>query len=162
MNKTINKTILSIIGILILAVLVLGCQKASEKATGLSIEKQIEAESGQDVDVDINGNQMTMKTDDGTVKVETNMVGEDDWCPEGGEWKMAAQTDDGNVNAQWKIDKIVASGEYKGLCHVVYATQTPNGEMKMDYWFDESKENGFYEIDMNGKKMKYDLEGNMV
>lgn len=98
---------------------------------------------------------MIYETDDGKVEIETNMkdVQEGDWCPAGGEWKMTATGQD-MTEANWKIDKLITSGEYAGLCHVIYTVQTPEKEIKMDYWFDETGENGYYEMEMNGQKVK--------
>ncbi|MBU0535701.1 MAG: hypothetical protein KKE20_01955 [Nanoarchaeota archaeon] len=143
--------------ILVLLVFLAGCQSAAEKNTEMKAEAQINAETGQDVDVDIDssGGKMIYETDDGKVEIETNMkdVQEGDWCPAGGEWKMTATGQD-MTEANWKIDKLITSGEYAGLCHVIYTVQTPEKEIKMDYWFDETGENGYYEMEMNGQKVK--------
>jgi hypothetical protein len=56
--------------------------------------------------------------------------------------------------ASWKIDKLETSGEYKGLCHVIYTMTGADEDIRMDYWFDESGENGYYEMKMNGQTVK--------
>ncbi|MBD3314106.1 hypothetical protein GF345_06700 [Candidatus Woesearchaeota archaeon] len=153
MNKAIT-----LICVVTLAILIAGCQSAGDKTGDTEMESGSESDTGQDADGDIDSSsgEMTIDTDDGSVEINTNMqdVEEGDWCPEGGEWTMAASETEGDSSAEWKIDRIITSGEYEGLCHVIYTAQTPEGEMKMDYYFDESGENGYVEMDMNGQTVK--------
>lgn len=82
-----------------------------------------------------------------------------DWCQTGANWKMTAAGEE-QAQAAWVIDKLETSGEYKGLCHVVYTVKESGGEeIYMDYWFDESGENGFVEMDINGQKIKQEWHG---
>jgi uncharacterized protein YceK len=102
----------------------------------------------------------TVETDEG--KQTTTVTGEegaDSWCPEGGNWQMESTGAEGDASATWKIDKLETSGEYKGLCHVIYTVDGPDGKMVMDYWFDESGENGYYEMEINGQKIKQEWHG---
>ncbi len=102
-----------------------------------------------------NGVTSTIETNDGQqTTTVTGNAGDDGWCPEGGNWQMQSEGTQGSSEAEWKIDKLETSGEYSGLCHVIYTAKTPQGDIKMDYWFDESGENGYYEMDMNGQKIK--------
>ncbi|MEE8402105.1 MAG: hypothetical protein V3R86_08145 [Candidatus Hydrothermarchaeaceae archaeon] len=101
-----------------------------------------------------------VRTDEGTVKI-TGTAGEnpDDWCPEGGNWGMKSTGMEEDVSATWKIDRLVKSGKYSGLCHVIYTMKTSEGDTKIDYWFDESGENGFIEMDLNGQKISQEWHG---
>lgn len=94
-----------------------------------------------------------IKTDKGTVKI-TGTAGESsDWCHEGGDWEMTSTGMEGDMSATWKIDKLETSGKYAGLCHVIYTVTSPEGDTRMDYWLDESGENGYIEIEMGGQKI---------
>ncbi|GBE56990.1 hypothetical protein BMS3Bbin16_01205 [archaeon BMS3Bbin16] len=103
-----------------------------------------------------------IETEDGeqTVVITGSMMGNtDDWCPEGGNWDMKSTGVGGTATANMKIDKLVTTGKYAGLCHVVYTTKSPEGEMQIDYWFDESGKHGFYEMDINGQKISQEWTG---
>ena len=102
----------------------------------------------------------TTETEEGeqTVKV-TGTAGAETWCPVGGNWNMESTGVEGQTTATWKIDKLETAGKYAGLCHVVYTAKTPEGETKIDYWFDESGENGYYEMDINGQKISQEWHG---
>lgn len=98
-----------------------------------------------------------IETDEGTVKI-TGTAGDDsDWCPTGGSWEMTATGMD--TSASWKIDKLETSGKYAGLCHVIYTAEGPEGETRMDYYFDESGEHGYFEMEMNGQKISQEWHG---
>ncbi|MEE8167739.1 MAG: hypothetical protein V3T58_02560 [Candidatus Hydrothermarchaeales archaeon] len=100
-----------------------------------------------------------VKTDEGTIEI-TGTAGEtSDWCSEGGDWTMKSTGVEGAVTATWKIDKLEKSGKYAGLCHVIYTTKTSEGEIKIDYWFDESGKNGFVEMDIQGQKISQEWHG---
>ncbi len=104
--------------------------------------------------------EQTFESDAGTETVKvTSKAGKDDWCPEGGDWDMKSTGVGGTATASMKIDKLVTSGKYAGLCHVVYTAKSPDGEMKIDYWFDESGNRGFYEMDINGQKISQEWTG---
>lgn len=57
----------------------LGCNKIAEKTGEAAVEKMVEAQSGGDVDVDIDGGKVTFKDEDGTV---TSVAGEGAKIPE--------------------------------------------------------------------------------
>jgi hypothetical protein len=97
-----------------------------------------------------------IKTSDGTVKI-TGDAGSDSWCPEGGNWEMTSTSMD--ASATWKIDKLVTSGKYAGLCHVIYTAKGPEEVSKIDYYFDESGKNGYIEMEINGQKMSQEWHG---
>jgi major membrane immunogen (membrane-anchored lipoprotein) len=103
-----------------------------------------------------------VETEEGeqTVKI-TGTAGEkaDEWCPEGGDWSLQGTGAGGEVTATWKVDKLITNGKYAGLCHVIYTAKNPEGEIKADYWFDESGERGFYEMNLNGQKITQELRG---
>ncbi len=134
-----------------------GCEKAAEK----QMEAKIEAETGGNADVDINKGDMTIKTDEGTVEV-TGIEGATpgDWCKEGAEWKFtSAETAQQDVSAKWII-KGMGSGEYSGLCHVVYTMQSSQGTVDMDYYFAKDGKSGYAVIKLpNGQTMKQEWKG---
>jgi len=101
-----------------------------------------------------------IETDSGEQKVVVSGSAEQGgWCPAGGNWNMQATGSEGDTTASWKIDKLETSGKYAGLCHVVYKATTPQGEVLMDYWFDESGKNGYYEMNVNGQKISQEYHG---
>lgn len=102
----------------------------------------------------------TVKTDEGDqTTTVTGTEGSDSWCPEGGEWKMTSTGAQGDMNAEWEIDKLMTSGKYEGLCHVIYTADTPDGKMTMDYYFSEDGESGYFIMDMNGQKIEQEWSG---
>lgn len=103
----------------------------------------------------------TVNTDDGeqTTTVTTTKTGADEWCPEGGEWAMTSTGAQGDMNAEWKIDKLVSSGKYAGLCHVIYTVEGPDGDVSMDYYFSEDGESGYFLMDINGQKIEQEWTG---
>lgn len=152
MNKTI------VLGVVLALIFLAGCQSAADKAAEKNAENQIKAETGGNANVDIDSSEgrMNIETDNGSVEINTNMkdVKEGDWCPEGGEWTMAASGTQGDTSAEWNIDRIMTSGEFAGLCHVVFTTQGPNGEMNVDYYFNENGESGYMVMNQNGQTIK--------
>ncbi len=96
--------------------------------------------------------------DEGEEVVVTGEGGVGEWCQAGANWEMTATGED-EAQASWIIDKLETSGEYEGLCHVVYTVTEDGEEMRMDYWFDESGENGYVEIDVGGQKIKQEWHG---
>ena len=108
----------------------------------------------------------TTTTTDGTTAVTTTTTTEEgetitttvtgtegtgEWCPEGGDWTMTVTGTETTGEATWKVDKLITEGEYAGLCHVVYTATTPEGEMTMDYYFNEDGTEGYYEMEVNGQ-----------
>ena len=125
--------LLGIMAMLLLA----GCQS--------SVTGQVTADTKDTV-------HQTIETDNGTVQISATEGQNDSWCQTGAQWSMNAPSQ--GQDAQWTIDKLETSGEYKGLCHVIYTANTPDGKMRMDYYFDESGDNGYYEMNIGGKTIK--------
>lgn len=90
--------------------------------------------------------EQTVETEDGDVKIETTTTG-DDWCSPGSNW----QTTSTDGSASWVVDELVTSGKYAGYCHVIYTSNADGEEVRMDYWFDESGDNGYVEMEVNGQ-----------
>ena len=96
----------------------------------------------------------TTTTDGETVTTTVSGTeGADSWCPEGGDWNVKVEGVEGAGEASWKIDKLITSGEYEGLCHVIYTATGPQGDVKMDYYFSEDGKSGYYEMEVNGQKI---------
>lgn len=146
------KKIYLFISLLLLIVLLVGCQKAAEKAAEEAMEEQIKAETGGEAEVNIEGDSMTIETDEGTIEVKG--VEGDDWCMEGTEWTFTSNAPEADANAQWIIKGLVSSGEYTGLCHVEYTIDIDGQVTTMDYYFEEDGENGYFEMEINGQKIK--------
>jgi hypothetical protein len=134
------------------------------------IEQTITSEEGDEkiktethVEGDTTTFVQTVETEEGTQTHEvTSVAGADSWCQEGGEWHMTStgapiQGEVGTANA--RIKKIVTSGRYRGLCHVIYEAKTTEGKMKVDYYFDESGKNGYMVMDIGGQKMEQEWHG---
>jgi len=105
--------------------------------------------------------QVTIVTEEGGEEVTiTAEAGAEGWCEAGANWEMTATGAEGGTEATWVIEGLVTSGEYAGLCHVIYTVTDPSGEvMHMDYWFDESGESGYFEMDVGGQKFKQEWHG---
>jgi len=104
---------------------VAGCNKIAEKAGEAAVEKMIEAETGGDVDMDIDGGKVTFKDEDGTV---TSVVGEGAKMPEN--WPAALpQYPGSNVEMAHSV-----SGEH-GEAWTVYMT-TPDEPAKVAEFYD--------------------------
>lgn len=101
----------------------------------------------------------TITSEQGDVEIETSGLDSDEWCQAGAEWKMTSTMDQGPASAQWIIEGLVTSGEYAGLCHVIYTADTPEGETRMDYYFSEDGESGYFEMEMNGQTIKQEWNG---
>ena len=145
------KKILIICFLLTFLLFVIGCQKVAEEA----MEAQIESETGQDAEVDIGKGKMTVETPEGTIEIEGSDVNSDEWCQEGAEWKFTSTTPQaGGVNAQWTINGLIETGEFAGLCHVEYTAESSEGDAKMDYYFSEDGESGYFEMEVNDQKIK--------
>ena len=77
-----------------------------------------------------------------------------DWCPSGDEWNFKG-TFPGpteGTDSTWKIDKIMTSGKYAGLCHVFYSGNVEGNKISIDFYFTEDN-TGFWEIDVQGQKI---------
>ena len=93
----------------------------------------------------------TYETDEGKVTVEGSGFDSDEWCQAGANWKWSGTAPEGDAEATWKIKGLMTSGDYKGLCHVEYRAETPEGDMTMDYYFSEDGESGYVEMNLNGQ-----------
>lgn len=91
---------------------------------------------------------------DGDSKVTVESTGDNSWCPAGGNWKYSGSTEAGMANAEWKVDKLMTSGKYSGLCHVIYTAEGPQGDVNMDYYFSEDGDSGYVVMDVNGQKIE--------
>ena len=89
-------------------------------------------------------------TEEGSEVEVTGTAGTGEWCPEGGDWTATwtATEEAGAGTATWKVDKLMTSGKYAGLCHVIYTATTEQGTTTMDYYFSEDGNSGYYEITM--------------
>ncbi|MBR9683207.1 hypothetical protein GOV03_01585 [Candidatus Woesearchaeota archaeon] len=104
--------------------------------------------------------QVTVVTDEGEKVTVTAGEGADGWCQTGANWEMAAAGADDSTEVSWVIEALETSGDYNGLCHVVYTAKDQNGEvMNINYWFDESGKNGFFEMDVGGQKFTQEYHG---
>ncbi|MFH1682550.1 MAG: hypothetical protein ABIA37_02020 [Candidatus Woesearchaeota archaeon] len=136
-----------LLSVLILGLFLVSCNQVAEK----SMEQQIESQTGADADVDIKGDTTTVTTNKGDTTVTSTVKNADDWCQVGSEWKLAS-TGKETGNAEWKVQGIMNSGEFKGLCHITYRAESNRETMAFDYYVDESGENGYMEMNVNGQK----------
>tara|TARA_Y100000031_G_C8180777_1_gene366351 strand:+ start:24 stop:473 length:450 start_codon:yes stop_codon:yes gene_type:complete len=141
--------------LLVFVVALVGCQNVVEQA----MEKQIEAESGGEAEVDLDEGSIHLETDEGEIDIEYSGTDSKEWCQAGSEWKMSATTEEGNSNAQWIIESLINSGEYSGLCHVIYTAEIPEGDVQMDYYFSEDGKSGYFEMNVNGQVIKNEWHG---
>ncbi len=102
----------------------------------------------------------TFETDEGkqTVKI-TGTEGKEGWCPVGGDWNMESTGLEGVETASWKVIGLETTGKYAGLCHVLYTSKSAEGDVKIDYWFEESGDRGYYEMDVGGQKIAQEFRG---
>ena len=102
----------------------------------------------------------TTTTEDETVTTTvTGTEGVDSWCPEGGDWSMTVEGTETTGESTWKVDKLISGGQFDGLCHVVYTATSPEGDVVIDYYFNEGGTEGFFEMDMNGQKITQEWHG---
>lgn len=155
------RRIFAILALFVVLGFVSGCYSVTEKVTQEQVQKAIEAKAAannEDVEIDGDNKGMTIKTTtedgDAEVTVKSNMKNTGDWCAEGSNWNYQGTSDAGSANAEWKIIGMINSGEYNGLCHVKYTATTPQGDTVMDYYFSEDGKSGYFEMDMNGQKIK--------
>ena len=91
-------------------------------------------------------------TEEGQTTTMTGTEGADSWCPEGGNWQFTSSGVEGQSQGEWKVDKLMTSGKYAGLCHVIFTAEGPEGDMMMmDYYFSEDGESGYFLMEMNGQ-----------
>jgi hypothetical protein len=96
----------------------------------------------------------TTTTEEGEVTTTvTGTEGADSWCPEGGDWSVTVEGAEAVGEATWKIDKLITSGQFEGLCHVVYTATSPQGDVVIDYYFNEDGTEGYFEMEANGEKI---------
>jgi hypothetical protein len=160
MNK-----IVTIVFILLVMVALTGCLAGNSKKTETKIKTddgEVEVKTEIQVDKEATESEIKVETDKGeqtiTIKGTAGEKG-DEWCPEGGDWKMESSGVQGEATASWRVERLETSGKYAGLCHVIYTAQTPEGEMKVEYWFDETGEKGYYEMEVGGQKITQEFNG---
>lgn len=166
-----------IVLILILAIVSIGCQQTAEKPFEKEADTEPEPQKVQEIKSQIKfklGNETKerleiMQKENGDLEVEpveptmealATSSGFAEWCKAGEQWDFETQQAGIDASAQWKIQGIMDSGEYAGLCHVIYTAQTPMGETTMDYYFAEDGETGYFEMKLpNGQVVKQDWHG---
>jgi len=133
------KKILMLVSVIVILLFLVGCGNVAEEV----VETQMEAASGGEVDVEI----------------ESSGLDSGEWCQEGAEWSYTATAPGANANAQWNIEGLVESGQYAGLCHVIYVAEGPGGNTEMNYYFSEDGKSGYFEMDVNGQIIKSEWSG---
>ena len=167
-----------IVLILILAIVSIGCQQTAEKP--FEKETEPEPQKVQEVKSQIKfsvGNETKEKleimakqdSESGDLEIEpveptmealATSSGFAEWCKAGEQWNFETQQAGMDASAQWKIQGIMDSGDYAGLCHVISVTQTPLGDTTIDYYFAEDKESGYFEMKLpNGQVVKQEWHG---
>lgn len=147
-----------LISILLMAFFLVGCaETATEKAMEAKIESESGGEAEVDIDMDSDGGTMKVTTDEGEVEIEASGMDSDEWCKTGAQWKFSSTTQ--QQTGEWKIEGLIGSGDYKGLCHVVYTAQGAQGVARMDYYFSQDGETGYFEMEANGQKIKSEWHG---
>lgn len=123
-------------------------------------EKTVVTDDGTTVTTTQSGKEVkqTITTDEGTIKSE-GTIGKEGWCAEGTDWKWSSDTAQGMGSGTMKVDKIITSGKYEGLCHVVYTWEAEGQSGQWDYYFSEDGESGYYVMDLNGQKIEQEWHG---
>lgn len=109
--------------------------------------------------VDDEGGKITIETsdEDATITIESAEPGTEEegpWCVPGADWQLTAETGEGVAEASWKVVEVVSSGEFAGLCHVLYTSVDEDGEkLEVDYYFNE---------DGNVVRMQARIDGQQV
>lgn len=124
------KTNLVLMSVLVVLLLLAGCQKA---------------------------NTQTIATDGGEIKVTGEAKNTNAWCQAGSEWKTTS-TGEGAGTAKMVIEGIVSSGKYAGYCHVTYDVSTESGSANVDYYFKEDG-SGYQVMNVNGQKFESQWTG---
>ena len=139
-----------IVLILILAIVSIGCQQTAEKP----FEKEAEPEPQKVQEVK---SQIKFSVGNETKEKLEIMAKQDS---ESGDLEIEPVEPTMEASAQWKIQGIMDSGDYAGLCHVISVTQTPLGDTTIDYYFAEDKESGYFEMKLpNGQVVKQEWHG---
>lgn len=149
------------ISLILLVLLLAGCQQTTKKQ-----------DKGQVVQVSKSQIRFNMEnapeTENEEIQIETNVPNTDietveagnDWCKKGTNWNFKSSAPDMDASGEWIVKGLMTSGDYKGLCHVEYKMQTPEGETTMDYYFAENGESGYFEMKMpNGQVVKQEWTG---
>jgi hypothetical protein len=84
----------------------------------------------------------------------TYSTGDSDWCSAGSKWSMDGE----HANADMVIQGIATSGKYAGYCHVVYDMKTSQGDVHIDYYFNEEGA-GYQVMEINGQRTETAWEG---
>ena len=75
------------------------------------------------------------------------------WCQAGSTWEYAMPGEEAN----WEVKGIITSGNYEGLCHVIHTHMAAGKELKTNYYYNEGAETGYYEQEIQGQKMVYEI-----
>jgi len=149
------KKIFLAIALLFVVISLTACGPTTTTTNGGDVETTTKTEDGDTTTVTT-----TTTTEDETITTTvTGTEGVDSWCPEGGDWTVTVEGTETTGEATWKIDKLISGGQFDGLCHVVYTATSPQGDILIDYYFNEDGTEGFFEMDMNGQKITQEWHG---
>ena len=145
------KKILIILAVLLIAIT--GCTEYVEE----TMEQDIEEKTGEDAEVEIEGNSVKITgSDDGTdYEIEASGDG-DEWCDDDAAFNIQA-TGANSGQYIWEVVGIVNSGEYNGLCHMKAYLETPDGTIESDYYVDEEGETVHMQLSSSGMG-DYDID----
>jgi len=130
------KKLILAIALLAVIALIYGCGEKTQ--TGEEYEAEITTEEGH---AEIKGT-----------------AGADEWCAAGTDWESQWAVPGETGMSTLKIEGIVTSGEYKGLCHATWTQTTEEGTAKVDAYFSEDGETAHYKIvNPDGSTFSFDL-----
>jgi hypothetical protein len=78
----------------------------------------------------------------------------DKWC---GESTIKSSGPNGEANIV--IEGVETSGKYAGYCHGTYKLESPNGNLNVDYYFDQEG-NGYTVSEINGQTYESEYHQN--
>ena len=83
-----------------------------------------------------------------------------DWCKKETQWNAAmAKTEQSGTKTSWLIEGIMTSGEYQGMCHIVYTSEGKDVNAKADYYISKDGKSGYLETVVNGQTFKQQWTG---
>lgn len=137
--------------------LVVGC---TENIAEKQMEAQIEAEIGNDADVEIDGDEATIKYEDneGNDVTVTSSEGSGEWCDDDLFMNVEGMTETGETTYTVNVLGIEKSGEYAGLCKGEVTLTSADGNMYYTYYFDEDEEHGHVIVSGTGVFASYNME----
>lgn len=134
---------LVVVCLVLAALLLFGCQQVAENAMDEQEANEMEVEAEAEVDVDVTAPSVDLS----------------DWCQTGAEWQWSGEVAGQGANAEWRIDGMVESGEFAGLCHVVYTAETAEGPSSIDYYFNQDGSEGYVKMVVNGQTYTQEWHG---